>query len=59
MRLTKNDMARVVVMALYNSDKLPARDNVNVVRLARKRKEHLEESYDLAHKLLAERGRAN
>ena len=32
MKLTKLAMARVIVMALYGTDKLPAADNINVRR---------------------------
>ena len=55
MKLTKNDMARVIVQALYNSEKLPDRDNVNVVRLARGKKEYVVENYKRAHKILTAR----
>jgi hypothetical protein len=54
-KLNKNDMVRIIIQALYNSDKLPARDNVNVIRQARQKKEVLKESYDKAHKILTER----
>jgi hypothetical protein len=38
---TKIDLARVIVQALFNSDKPPAADNVNVKRQARKSKDLL------------------
>lgn len=34
MRLTKNDMARVIVQALYNLPRLPAADHPEVVKRA-------------------------
>ena len=52
MALTKNDMARVIVQALYDVDKLPRRENPNVIRIARKRKTWLIEDYEKAHKIL-------
>jgi hypothetical protein len=36
MRLTKNDMARVVVQALYNLPSLPAADDKRVLNLINK-----------------------
>lgn len=36
MRLTKNDMARVIVQALYNLSDLPAVDHPEVVKRANK-----------------------
>jgi hypothetical protein len=38
MRLTKNDMARVVVQALYNLPTLPAEDDRRVTNLVNKTK---------------------
>ena len=36
MRLTKNDMARVIVAALYNMKALPPADHFKVVSMARR-----------------------
>ncbi len=36
MRLTKNDMARVIVQALYNRPSLPPVDNAEVVKRAKR-----------------------
>lgn len=36
MRLTKNDMARVIVAALYNLPALPAADDIRVVHRAQR-----------------------
>ena len=36
MRLTKNDMARVIVQALYNMPALPAEDHPEVVKRAQR-----------------------
>ena len=55
--LNKNDMARVIIQALYNLDELPAKDNVHVKRQARKKKEILEEGYQKAHKILTDKVR--
>lgn len=38
MRLTKNDMARVVVQALYNLPSLPASDDSRVANIAKRTK---------------------
>ena len=46
--ITKNDMARVVVQALYNLSYLPDANNVNVKRVARQSKEVLAERHKLA-----------
>ena len=42
MNLTKNDMARVIVQALFNIATLPAKDNIHVKRYSRGSKKHLE-----------------
>jgi uncharacterized protein (DUF4415 family) len=55
MKLTKNDMARVIVQALYNLDKLPARDNVHVKRRERMKKDELRGHYAKAHGILTKR----
>lgn len=53
MRLTKNDMARVIVQALYRLPELPAKDNCNVVRMANGNSaDHLRRQHTLAVKLL-------
>jgi hypothetical protein len=46
--MTKNHMARLIVLALYNSSKLPKSDNVNVKRLAKSKMRHLEDLLELA-----------
>jgi len=51
-------MARVVVQALYNLDKLPARDNVHVKRRERMKKDELRGYYDKAHGILTGRAAA-
>jgi len=38
MRLTKNDMARVVVQALYNLPSLPSSDDARVVNIENRTK---------------------
>jgi hypothetical protein len=53
--LTKNDMARVIVQALFNMPALPATDHFRVVRIAKGKKADLEPQYKLAHKVLTER----
>lgn len=46
--LTKNDMARVVVQALYNMKSLPAADDRRVVKMERSSKKWLTERHALA-----------
>ena len=53
--MTKTDIARVIVQALYNLPKLPAADNPNVVGQTRKRKAELERMYPQAVRLNARR----
>ena len=53
--LSKNDMARVAIQALYNSESFPGSDNINVVRKARMNKAVLKEQYDKAMVVLRER----
>ncbi len=48
MRLTKNDMARVIIQALYNIDKLPDSNNINVIRMAKNKKDLLQDHYTKA-----------
>lgn len=48
MRLTKNDMARVIVAALYNMNALPAADHHEVVRWSRKRADELRDHHKRA-----------
>lgn len=56
MRLTKNDLARVIVQALYNLDELPAADNCNVLAMARTNKlEDLARQHKLAVKVILDR----
>lgn len=52
MRLTKNDMARVVVQALYNLPELPAANDPRVVSLAKRTVQRLSVSYWKAVNLL-------
>ena len=48
MRLTKNDMARVIVAALYNMDRLPAPNHHAVKGWERKRKVELADHHKRA-----------
>ena len=50
--LTKNDMARVIIQALYNTDDLPGPDNVNVKRLTYQSKTFLKEQHKIAMNIL-------
>ncbi len=53
MRLTKNDMARVVVQALKAMPNLPEADRPSVVRMARKESyEHMQRQHKLALKVI-------
>jgi hypothetical protein len=53
MALTKNDMARVIVQALYGLPKLPAADNIHVKRRERKLTiAQLQRPYEQAVKIL-------
>jgi hypothetical protein len=52
--LTKNDMSRVIVQALFNLNTLPAADHPRVKSLAKNKKAHLESQYKLAHKVLTD-----
>ena len=54
--LTKNDMARVIVTALYNLPKLVNIDNHHVLKLVRRKKADLERDYKLAKSTLQQRG---
>ena len=54
--LTKNDMARVIVTALYDLPKLVNIDNHHVLKLVRRRKTNLERDYKLAITTLQQRG---
>lgn len=56
--MTKIEMARWIVGALYNTDALPAADNVNVARKARLPKGALEHQYGLAIKALDSVGKS-
>ncbi len=51
-KLTENDMARVIIQALYNLPALPPADNVNVVRKARQKREVLVMEHKLAMKAI-------
>lgn len=56
MRLTKTDMARVIVQALYNLPELPAVDNHRVTRMVQRGKvEQLTYQHKLAVKVLLEK----
>jgi hypothetical protein len=53
MRLTKNDMARVIIQALHNKKELPKETNCNVVRMAKRyNKEDLLFHYNKAVEVL-------
>jgi len=53
MRLTKNDMARVVVQALHALPSLPEADERRVVRMARREvQEHMRRQHELALKVI-------
>ena len=56
--MTKLEMARVIVKALYNMDDLPAINNVHVQRQAKQRKTVLEHRHKLALAALASVGKA-
>lgn len=56
MKLTKNDMARVIIQALYNLPALPAADhNLVVRRTKRNSKTALEYQHGLAVKVLQQK----
>jgi hypothetical protein len=55
MRLTKLDMARVIVAATYNMEALPAGDDRRVLYLARHKAEHLKHHHKIAMKVFADR----
>jgi hypothetical protein len=55
MRLTKNDMARVIVQALYNLPELPAGTDRRVFRLSLKPAMWLLPRYKTAHAILTTR----
>jgi len=40
-QLTKNDMSRVIVQALFRMDKLPPADHFQVERIAKRKKDAL------------------
>ena len=50
--ITKNDMARVIVQALWNLPTLPAADDKRVTRRMRWRKDNLETFYKLGLKII-------
>lgn len=52
--MTKLDMARVIVQALYCLPKLPAVDNKHVVKQSRKPKATVEAAYKQAHKIISD-----
>ena len=52
--LTKNDMARVIVQALYLQPTLPAADDFRVLRMAKTKKDRLASYHNQAvHILMA------
>ena len=51
-QLTRNDMARVIVQALYNLDKLPAADDKNVKKYTRWKWEHLKPEFQKAKNII-------
>lgn len=55
MKLTKNDMARVITQALWNMPHLPPQDHHWVKKEARAVKPRVAERYALAHKILTDR----
>ena len=55
MKLTKNDMARVIIQALYLIPELPKENHPKVVRLARAKKKNLQPQYELAVKILTDK----
>jgi len=56
MRLTKNDMARVIVTALYNRPALVAADHPEVIKRARRNSvETLTRQHHMAVRVLTER----
>jgi hypothetical protein len=56
MRLTKNNMARVVVAALYNMPALPEANHFQVVRLVRRQSaDELRHQHKLAMKAIESR----
>ena len=55
MKLTKTDMARVVIQALYGLNALPPIDDRRVLRQARRDKFSLTESFNIAMRILEER----
>ena len=56
MKLTKMDMSKVIVTALYNLDELVTEKNGvawrHAVRLARQKKDHIVEHYNKAVRIL-------
>jgi hypothetical protein len=56
-RMTKNEMARVIIQALFNLEALPEEDYWRVVRCMRAGKHaDLVDQYELAQRILAKRG---
>lgn len=55
MQLTKTDLSRVIVQALYGMKDLPAADHFKVTRMAKTKKDHLERQHKLAVKVLQDR----
>ncbi len=55
MKLTKNDMARVITQALWDMPHLPPKDHHWVKKEERPAKQHVTRRYTLAHKILTDR----
>ena len=55
LQLTKKDMAKVIVQALYNLPELPNDDHWEVKRIEKNKKENLIPFYEKAFNILTER----
>ncbi len=55
--MTKNEMAKLIVMVLYNEDELPASDDPQVIRAARNSVKELEYLYECSLKVLARKSK--
>jgi len=49
---TKLEMSRIIVQALYNLSELPSTDDSEVVKISKKKIDHLEKNYVRACKIL-------
>lgn len=52
MRLTKNDMARVIIQALWNKQELPSADDEKVLKMAKRKKIDLAPEHEKAVDIL-------